>query len=348
MNVSISELFQQITADVKADGHKVTPLTGPMFDTVISQVPPYLKQEKAQVDLREIYEVGFHAATESVLVCNRGASLFTRSPLSGTPSCLFHMGFCIINLSHGCEMVNVGFAGCIESSRFVICRSESACAPSFIFGSQRCNCAEQWMVARELAARLNHYSSDQTDPSKFESDIAGFFTREAGGMPIPRVPGQSVVMIHMDSQNGMGSGTNVGEYSHEMTTTAFMRHRGEYTAEQRFSTSMAGGFETIGLTPDPRQLNNKFGYMIPTIVLDYFGIEKPIISLTNNHLKCEALSKAGYRAQAWNLVGRSDMECRLETRDRNEEFGHSIDPNLELTPISEVERLLADIEKMRA
>jgi hypothetical protein len=226
---------------------------------------------------------------------------------------------------HGIETVDVGISGDITQGDFIVLRPESACSPSFIVGSQRCNCFDQWTLVRELAAFHNPIKlPKKVTADEFESYIFNYFKPNEKNIPIPKVKGMGFMFIHMASQNGMGSGANDHEYVEDMTATAYMRHRGEYTAEQVHSASLAGGFTAIGLVPDPRKLNDFAGYKIPGVILDYYDVKKPIVTLTNNGDKVRVLKNQGFDIMRIQFVGRSDIACGVETKDRTEEFLHNI------------------------
>ncbi len=144
------------------------------------------------------------------------------------------------------------------------------------------------------------------------------------------------VFIHLASQNGMGSGNQNSPT--ELTASAFMRHKGEYSAEQLFGLSMAQGFRKIGVKPDPRQSKNGFAYKIPPIILDYLQAPGEIILLTNNPKKLAAFTSRGYDVTRMPLVGRLDKHCLKETNERMAEFGHII-PKRRLSQKQELDAL---------
>jgi hypothetical protein len=302
--------------------------------------PPKLKQSNAEVPLESIYEAGYHTKTGAMFVCNKGAYLLARTIKSRKYYATAHIGFSVFIPKHGIETIDVGIVGDITKGEFIVFRPESACSPSFIIGSQRCNCFDQWTMVRELAAHHNPilFPKD-ADPEQLESYIYNYFKPNGKNVPIPNDNGLGFIFVHMASQNGMGSGANENEYMEDITATAYMRHRGEYTAEQVHSASLAGGFTAIGLTPDPRKLNKSMGYKIPSIILDYYDVNKPIVALTNNNEKVKALKECGFDITRIQFVGRSDTANGVETKGRTEEFLHKIPLGFKTTLNQDIKRV---------
>ena len=319
---------------------------GKLFLEIIESVPPKLKQKNAEVPLDTIYDAGYHKKSKALFVCNKGAYLLARAPKSEKYYGSAHMGFSIYMPKHGVEIADVGITGDITKGDFIVLRPESACAPSFIVGSQRCNCHDQWVLVRELAAYHNPIKLPKTsNPDKFEEYVAGYFKANDKNVPIPKDKGRGFIFIHMASQNGMGSGADENSFVEDMTATAYMRHRGEYTAEQVHDVSLAGGFTALGLTPDPRKLNDNAGYKIPAVILDYFDIQKPIIALTNNRDKIKILNDMGFYVSRIQFIGRSDIACGVETEDRREEFLHNIPEGFKTSLEEDLKRVDKEIHK---
>lgn len=320
---------------------------GKLFLEIIEAMPPRLNQEKAEVPLETIYEAGYHSKTEAMFVCNKGAYLLARTSRTNKYYAAAHIGFAVFLPNHGIETIDVSIAGDITQGNFVIMRPESACAPSFIVGSQRCNCFDQWTLIRELAAHFNPIELPETkDVEEFEKYIANYFRPDKNNVPIPKKKGQGFIFLHMASQNGMGSGADEGVFSEDLTSTAYMRHRGEYTAEQVHGASLSGGFVALGLSPDPRKLNDYTGYKIPSIILDYFDIKKPIIALTNNKDKINILENLGFDITRVQFVGRADIACGVETKDRIEEFLHAIPIDFKTSIEEDLIRVGKEISKI--
>jgi hypothetical protein len=129
-------------------------------------------------------------------------------------------------------------------------------------------------------------------------------------------------MMHIDSQNGMGSGYTEGQFAFDLYSRASIRHRGEYSSEQIHKTTMAGGFRAIGLEPDPRKENNRVGYSVIPIVLDYLKPSNQIVFLTNNLHKIESLESNGYDVTRVPLVGEINAAGAQEAQQRGSEFNH--------------------------
>ncbi|MBN1157634.1 hypothetical protein JXA85_08495 [Candidatus Woesearchaeota archaeon] len=304
-----------------------------------------LSHRKAKEDLCDIYEAALHKETGALIICNKGATLYSLSPRTHTPCITRHIGFCVYMPGLGIELVNVGLVGNVYD-RNIVLRSESACTPSFIFGSQRCNCHHQWESVREVAAEFNRITPpEQKNGADFERWVQSQFEYK-DGKHIAKNNGPGFVMMHIDTQNGMGSGYTDNEFAFDLFTRASMRHRGEYSSEQIKNTTMWGGFEAIGITPDPRRENNNVGYKITFTILDYLGVSKNIIFLTNNHLKMGQLKHNGYKIVRVKSVGAVNLAGAQEAEQRGTEFGH-MDINGDcITFDEEIARLRSDIGRL--
>lgn len=307
--------------------------------TSLEQSPFYLNQVNAKADLTRIYEGFFHKDLNATIIKNFGAKLLVSSPLSGIKSIIEHIGFYISIANYGCEILNVAVYGNLFKAPKIIVRSESACPPSILFGSQRCNCWDQLATARELAGfyhdiKLPHFNSFK----KLEEFVKAY-------KPDYTVP--AVILIYLDSQCGMGSGVVPNLYNGSITDTAFIRHRGEYTTEQIYDVSMAASFKLLGIDPDSRSYYGGLGYKMPGAALDCFRINKDIILLTNNPLKEKALLSMGYLVDRRSIHGRCDIACQGETQDRKNQFGHLIEWRKDTNPVSEAKRLIREIEQRR-
>jgi len=129
-------------------------------------------------------------------------------------------------------------------------------------------------------------------------------------------------MLHVDSQNGMGSGYTENEFVSDLSERASMRHRGEYTSEQVYKTTMYGGFTTIGIDGDPRKENNCVGYKITPVILDFLGVNKKVIMLTNNVLKINKMESFGYKIIRVKSIGLVNVAGAVEAKERGTEFHH--------------------------
>lgn len=321
---------------MKNTKNKLNTLPKDQLVNILRGAPFFINQEDSMVDLTKIYEGWYHKHTNATIIRNYGAKLIVTSPLSGRKSIIWHYGFCIDVVDYGLEVVNVGIYGDLANSSKVIVRTDSACPPSFLYGSLRCNCWDQWVTSRELAANYHHIALPSVETGK---QLEEFTINYKSDSSLP-----AFILIYLDSQCGMGSGILPNKYNTLMAETAFMRHRGEYTAEQRFAVSMKESFKILGIEPDLRGYNNGLGYKIPGIILDCLGIEKNIILLTNNPLKKNALLSMGYLVRRHPIYGRYDVACELETRERVENFGHQIDYVSNINPIKEANRIKEEIE----
>ncbi len=312
-----------------------------LFRQTISVFVTALDHRKAQGNLMDIYDVAIHVKTQALIIANKGATLFTLTDRHEAPCIIRHIGLCVYMPGIGMEYANAGIVGDIYDKQFVL-RSESACAPSFLFGSQRCNCNHQWENARELAASFNPVDvPDISLGAAFEKWVQTQFTYE-DGKHICQEPGElGFLMLHIDSQNGMGSGYTQGEFVFDLTGRASIRHRGEYTSEQIYATSMYGGFTTIGLPGDPRGENGGVGYKITPVILDYLGANKDVIMLTNNRQKLQTMKDFGYKPARIKSIGAVNVAGAVEAHQRGTEFNH-LDISSELTTFME------DYGRMRA
>ncbi len=112
--------------------------TGKKFFQILRLFPPYLKQKES---LKELYQIYLHSPSKSYLISNRGSILLAKSLISGNYFPILNIGLVLISPNHGMELIDVGIVGRLENNPWII-RPESACAPSFTFWSQRCNCLQ--------------------------------------------------------------------------------------------------------------------------------------------------------------------------------------------------------------
>lgn len=332
-------------ATAERNGHRFVKLSdGQLFNEVLANFGVVLRNEDAQYDLSSIYDIGIHLTTGALLIANKGATLFALSPRTESPYITRHIGCCVYFPGLGVEVVNVGLVGNVYEGPVVL-RSESACTPSFLFGSQRCNCAHQWETMRELAAYFNPVAPPALECGRqFEQWVQQQFSYD-GGRHIAAHPGRGMVLMHIDTQNGMGSGYSEEEFSFDLFSRASLRHRGEYSAEQIHQTTMAGGFQAIGIVPDPRGLNEESGYRITAIVLDWLSISQELVFLSNNKAKVRQLQNAGYQVARVKSLGMVNAAGAQEAEERGTEFDHlDIGPS----PIGfeeEMERLKREVAK---
>ena len=323
-----SKILSQIANESQTkDKNPVYKITNKeLFKEIIENFGPVLNSKIAKSKLENIYDIGLHKKTGALIIANKGATLYCLSPRTQTPFISRHIGLCIYLPGAGIEFVNVGIVGDVYTKKFVF-RGESACTPSFLYGSQRCNCAHQWASINELAANFHHIKSPKiTNGQDFESWVQKQMKYSEGKHLINNsennksTPG--FILMHLDTQNGMGSGFSENEFSFDMYARASMRHRGEYSAEQIDKVSMWGGFEAIGLKGDPRREKENLGYKITYIALDFLNTNKECIFLTNNPLKINALEKEGYKIKRIKSVGMINLAGSQEAEERHTEFHH--------------------------
>lgn len=336
-------------AHIERNGKRFVHLTdSKLFHETLEHFGAILDIDRATCDLRSLYDIGVHLETGSLIVANKGATLYCLSPRTQTPYITRHIGCCVYLPGLGVEVVNVGLIGDVYSKPVVL-RSESACTPSFLFGSQRCNCAHQWESVRELAAQLNTALTPAIDCGRqFESWVQTQFIHDQSGRHIATTPGQGFVIMHIDTQNGMGSGYSANEFSFDLFSRASLRHRGEYSAEQILQTSMAGGFKAIGITPDPRSESEDLGYTVTPIVLDWFAVNRELIFLSNNKSKVRQLQKAGYHVLRIKSVGMVNTAGAVEAEERGLEFDHLDITAARISFEEELSRLRAEVEAQTA
>lgn len=298
----------------------VAPISDPsLFQSTIREFGPTL-EPSVRPDLSRLYDIAVDRITGTLIIANRGATLMSFSPRTQTPFIVRHIGLSLYVPGLGLETVNAGLTGNIYDGP-IACRGESACTPSFLFGSQRCNCAHQWDSFRETAAVFNKAELPSLYGAQFEHWVQRQVTYSEG-RHIFLQPGPGFVMLHMDSQNGMGSGSTSGEFSVDLFNRASLRHRGEYSAEQILGASMADAFDALGLHPDPRSDCDELGYKIFPVVLDYLDVSKDLLFFSNNPRKLAALRNRGYSVSRIKSLGAVNAAGAMEADQRGREFGH--------------------------
>lgn len=329
------EIYKEILEIMPEGDEKIWKITDKdLFDKIILNFASALDSKKATEDLRTIYDIGVHIETKALIIANKGATLYSLTDKTENASLVRHIGFLIYMPEEGVEYANVGLVGNVYDNGVVV-RTESACTPSFLFGSQRCNCHYQWKNVKELATYFNQIEIPQFDDGeKFETWVQKQYVYENGKHIYQNDSKLGFVMLHIDSQNGMGSGYTENEFVFELAERASIRHRGEYTAEQTYKTTMYGGFSTIGLKGDPRGESGGIGYKVTPIILDYLGINKKLIILTNNPLKLEQLRNFGYNLIRVKSIGAVNLAGATEAEQRGSEFNH-LDINGSLVTFAE-------------
>lgn len=339
------KLYQELLAILakNEDTDKIYRITDKkLLEKTFRLFGPVLVGKKAKFPLDTIYEAGIHRTTGSLIVNNKGATLFCLSPKTKTPYITHHIGMAVYTPGIGTEFVNAGIIGNIYDEKIIV-RSESACAPSFLFNSQRCNCHHQWESIRELAAVYHPIKpADIVEGSAFERWVQQQVHRTNGRYHHhSEKPG--FLLLHIDTQNGMGSGYTPNEFAFDLYTRASLRHRGEYSSEQIHQTSMAGGFTAIGLMPDPRGDDNQLGYKITPIVLDYLQCSKGIILLSNNKSKIRQLKAFGYDVTRVKSLGIVNVAGAMEARERGRDFGHMDISDESVSLDEELQRLQCEL-----
>jgi hypothetical protein len=125
-----------------------------MFNKIIANFVSALNPKEAPEDLMNVYDIAIHIKTQALIIANKGATLYSLTEKYEVPHLVRHLGMCIYMPKIGMEYANVGLVGNVYD-KGIILRTESACTPSFLFGSQRCNCYYQWKNIRELSAYFN-------------------------------------------------------------------------------------------------------------------------------------------------------------------------------------------------
>lgn len=326
------EVLDSIPKDTSEKIYKITDRN--LFSKILLNFVTALNQENAEGDLMKIYDVAVHMKTKALIIANKGATLYSLTEKYETPHLVRHIGLCVYMPGIGMEYANAGIVGNVYDEEIVL-RTESACTPSFLFGSQRCNCHYQWKNIRELAASFNKIETpDIKNGDDFERWVQEQYKYENGKHIYQNKGNLGFVMLHIDSQNGMGSGYTENEFVFNLAERASIRHRGEYTSEQTYKTTMYGGFTTIGLKGDPRSAGNNVGYKITPVILDYLGTNQKVIMLTNNPLKIMQMENFGYEVLRVKSIGAVNVAGSTEATQRGTEFNH-MDINGDLTSFKE-------------
>lgn len=338
------EILDRIPTD---DTEKIYRITDKkLFNQIIANFVTALDQEKAEGDLMKIYDVALHLKTKALIIANKGATLYSLTEKFDTPHLVRHIGMCVYMPGIGMEYANVGLVGNVYDKEIVL-RTESACTPSFLFGSQRCNCHYQWKNIRELAGYFNKITPPNIqDGDAFEKWVQKQYEYHDGKHRYQNESKIGFVMLHVDSQNGMGSGYTENEFVFDLSERASIRHRGEYTSEQTYKTTMYGGFTTIGINGDPRGEKDGIGYKITPVILDYLDVHHKVIMLTNNPLKMRQMQNFGYEIIRVKSIGAVNVAGSTEATQRGTEF-HHLDINGDLTSFKEdYERIKEEISEI--
>ena len=305
------------------DPRAVSLITDPtLFLEVLHNAGPHLYSPDPNIDLQELYRVGWHHQSGSLIIANTGAILYCLSPRTRSPYLAWHQGMAIYRPSLGVEFINVALIGDVYNKPLVV-RSESACSPSFLLGSQRCNCRHQWESAQELAAFYNPSTTpDIANGHNFETWVQHQAKAQDGHVTFTNSGPVGFVLLHIDTQNGMGSGYTPGVFATDLYTRASLRHRGEYTAEQILGVSMGGAFDSLGLIRDPRSAEGGLGYETPFIALDFLQVSSKLTLLSNNPLKWKHRAAKPYDVTPLGMRGEINTPGQEEALSRAAEFAH--------------------------
>jgi hypothetical protein len=317
------ELYRKVFEAYGDTTLSIVPLEGTEFhNKAIELFGPCLPQDAAKVDLDSVYRAAFHPNSGSLVLATRGNSFLAQAPFSKKYFIVCNIAAAVYQPLSGLESVNIGLSGDIYSGE-VILRSESACPPSFLFGSQRCNCSYQWMSVRELCAHLNSIQPPKIDGTEaFERWVEQQFHIQ-GNRCVPKSPGgPGVLMIHLDSQAGMGSGWSMEEFCHDQYSRAQLRQLGENRVEQLHHTGIKESYQSLGLPPDGRKEGEGSGYQLTAILLDFLEVSKNLICLSNNQQKLHFLAERGYACRRVKSLGQVVHAGLREAKQRGEDYAH--------------------------
>lgn len=313
-----------------------------VFDECIELFGPCLSVSKAKVDLKNIFDAAYHVKSGALLIANKGVTFVSLSPFTSVPYITRHIACSLYHPKIGIESVNIGLIGNIYEGN-VILRAESACPPSFLFGSQRCNCSYQWASIRELAAHFNPITLPKDlSIDDFEKWVVGQFVYK-DGKHLPLKKGQGMILMHLDSQAGMGSGLTEDEFVYDLYNRALSRQLAENTSEQIHHLSIKQGYESLGLPADARKENDEAGYQIPAIVLEWLKASRSLIVLSNNTYKLKQLEAHGFEVKRVKSLGKIGAAGKREAKQRGEDFKHLDMDGEELSFDQEIKRLKQEI-----
>lgn len=289
-----------------------------LIERALTIFGPQMRTMNNKFPLHELFEIAIHLPTAAIIVASRTATIPSRTTVFSCSYTTHIQTFSIYMPGLGVEVANVGRVGEIHSKPFVL-RSESACTPSFLFGSQQCNCASQWRCTQELAAYFN--SDIKTDRERI-----GF------------------LMVYLESQNGMGSGYTPGAFAIDLGIRAHLRHTTGLALSQKHQLSIKETFDALGLPQDPRRASNGAGYKITPIILDFLNTHSEPILLSNNPMKIKGLETFDYSPHRLKTLGEITTESCNESQQRAQDFAH-LDIGSECTPFdSEFQRLTIQIQ----
>lgn len=285
-----------------------------LFERTLALFGPKIDARSHQIPLEELYDVAIHISTHAILVGSKATTIPVKTSVFGQTMNIQFQSFAVYMPVLGVEVVHVGQVGDILHRPFVL-RSESACTTSFVFGSQHCNCASQWRCTQELAAYFNHSSQSATETIGF-------------------------LMVHLESQNGMGMGFSKGDFAFDLGNRAHLRHAAGLALAQQKHLSIKDTFAAMGLPPDPRLAANGAGYKMTPIILDFLNAYREPILLSNNPQKINGLKTLGYHPQRLKALGEITQKGLQEADQRFKDFNH-------MDIGSEVNSFAAEFERLK-
>ena len=194
-----------------------------------------------------------------------------------------------------------------------------------------------------MSSALQCYSSSQgLSGEGFERWVEGQFHYQ-DGRHLPTQEGRGLILMHLDSQAGMGSGFSEGEFVFDLYNRALMRQLAENTTEQVYHTSIKEGYACIGVPPDARRQADEAGYQIPAIVLDWLGCSRSLIVLSNNKFKLKQLQLHGFEVKRVKSLGKISAAGQREAMQRGTDFEHLDMDGEELLFDQEIERLKREL-----
>jgi hypothetical protein len=213
--IHISDVYKELLsfADLEPSHKSIVKITDKhRLIYVLSQLGPQINASSLKYPIEDLYELAIHIATGSIIIASKAYNITGKTYYKEE---LFEskcQSIAVYMPDSGVELVNLSQVGEIKVKPFVL-RSESACTPSFLFGSDACNCASQWRCTQELAAYFN-------SNEKLTLDQVGF------------------IMIYLESQNGMGVGFSQNNFSIDLTTKAHLRHAAHLSLGQKHNLSI--------------------------------------------------------------------------------------------------------------
>lgn len=146
MNKIQVKIYREI--QLRAENRKLYIIKGKQFYNTLAAFPPYLQPNRK---LSSIYKIAYEAKSGWLVIANKGATVVAQTDNSRYYA-IRHIGLALIHPKHGVECVDIGINGNLKTAAKIVLRPESACSPSFLMNSQRCNCYDQWRLTQKLIA----------------------------------------------------------------------------------------------------------------------------------------------------------------------------------------------------